>query len=71
MTQIQDVKPAAAEYLQAIDPKTWATAYFLASKFGHLTSNIAESTNCQEYSHTLDTAAILARTDLVAAANAQ
>jgi hypothetical protein len=45
MGKIAAINPAAAEYLQAIEPKLWAVAYFPGSRHGHLTQNITESVN--------------------------
>lgn len=45
MKKIADINPAAAEYLQAIEPKLWAVAHFPGTRHGHLTQNIAELVN--------------------------
>jgi hypothetical protein len=45
MEKIAAVKPEATEYLRAIDLTLWATAHFPGTRYGHLTSNIAESVN--------------------------
>lgn len=45
MQKIRDVNPRAYEYISSIDPRTWATAHFPVARFGHLTSNVAESVN--------------------------
>ena len=45
MENIAAVKPEAAKYLCAIDLTLWATAHFPSTRYGHLTSNIAESVN--------------------------
>ena len=42
---LEVANPAAASYVRLIDPKKWARSYFLGRRFGHLTSNIAESSN--------------------------
>ena len=41
----QETKPAAAKYLQYIDPTVWAHAFFPGRRFGHDTSNIGEFVN--------------------------
>ena len=38
-------KPAAVEYLRNIDPALWTVLHYPGCRFGHLTSNVAESTN--------------------------
>jgi hypothetical protein len=45
MEKIATVNPAAAEYLRAIEPFLWATAFFPRTRRGHSTQNIAESVN--------------------------
>ena len=45
MEKIAAVKPEVAKYLYAIDLTLWATAHFPSTRYGHLTSNIAESVN--------------------------
>ena len=42
---IEATNPAAANYIRQIDPKKWACSHFRGRRFGHLTSNIAESSN--------------------------
>ena len=45
MAKIAAVNPAAAEYLRSIPAELWAVAHFPRTRYGHLTSNIAESVN--------------------------
>lgn len=45
MAKIALVNPAAAEYLRSIPAELWAVAHFPGTRYGHLTSNIAESVN--------------------------
>jgi hypothetical protein len=43
--ELYNIKPEAAAYLAAAEPKTWATAFFDGSRYGHDTSNVVESLN--------------------------
>ena len=45
INELESVNPAAANYIRLIDPKKWARSHFQGRRFGHLTSNIAESSN--------------------------
>ncbi|OAF55086.1 hypothetical protein VC83_08726 [Pseudogymnoascus destructans] len=45
LNALREVKPIAAAYLEAAEPWTWAEALFHGRRFGHGTSNIAESVN--------------------------
>ena len=42
---VRAANPAAADYISAIPAEKWARSHFGAARFGHLTSNMAESTN--------------------------
>jgi len=47
-TQLETIRqqnPAAADYLQSINPALWVTAFFPGQNYGHKTSNIVESMN--------------------------
>ena len=43
--EMKAINPAAGEYVEGIDKKIWARAYFPVRRFGHVTSNMAESMN--------------------------
>lgn len=43
--EIKSISPEVYDYLSKIPPKKWAFLHFPASRFGHDTSNIAESLN--------------------------
>jgi hypothetical protein len=45
MSEMDASSPAAAKWVCDYQPTHWATAYFHGEKFGHLTSNVAESIN--------------------------
>jgi hypothetical protein len=45
LTELRTIKPEAAFYLEAASPETWATAFFPGQRYGHDTSNVAESLN--------------------------
>ena len=45
LEKIRAKKPEAALYLEQAEPETWAEAWFRGRRFGHDTSNIAESLN--------------------------
>ena len=45
MTVLQRISPKAHECLGRIDKEHWVRAFFPMPRYGHLTSNIAESTN--------------------------
>jgi len=45
MVALQELKPAAAEYLQNIDPTLWVHVFFPGRRYGHDASNIVESVN--------------------------
>ena len=42
---IRQQNPAAANYLQSVNPALWVTAFFPGRNYGHKTSNIVESMN--------------------------
>ena len=42
---LQAANPAATNFIRLIEPKKWARSHFPGRRFGHLTSNIAESSN--------------------------
>ena len=42
---VRRISPEAAEYVLAKHPEKWARAFFNGRRFGHLTSNVAESAN--------------------------
>ena len=42
---LRRVSPKAAEYVLSKHPEKWARAFFNGRRFGHLTSNVAESAN--------------------------
>ena len=42
---VRAANPAAADYISAIPAEKCARSHFGAARFGHLTSNMAESTN--------------------------
>jgi hypothetical protein len=43
--KIEKSSPAVAKWIHDSEPAHWATAYFKGARFGHLTSNVAESIN--------------------------
>lgn len=45
IAMMKDLDVRAGEYIASIDPAKWCRAFFPARRFGHITSNIAESTN--------------------------
>ena len=45
LEKIREVNAVAAQYLEEIHPDLWATALFRGRRYGHVTSNIAESVN--------------------------
>ena len=45
MAQMRAVHPAAAAYVKEIEAVKWSRAFFPMRRFGHVTSNIAESAN--------------------------
>lgn len=45
MTKLRQASAIAAAYLEAIDPTSYAEAYVPCQRFGHGTSNVAESVN--------------------------
>ena len=45
MAALKAVSPKAHAYLKTIKKKQWVLAYFPMPRYGHVTSNIAESTN--------------------------
>ena len=45
LVELREVKPEAAAYLEAADPESWAEALFRGRRYGHDTSNVAESLN--------------------------
>lgn len=45
MRQLKDTNEKAEAYLRDIDPQLWTISHGKARRFGHLTSNIAESCN--------------------------
>lgn len=45
MAEIKAAKPAAEQYLRDVDPYKWTTLRFPGRRFGHYTSNVAESCN--------------------------
>jgi hypothetical protein len=45
MNKLDTYNSKAYEYLKAIDPKLWVTAFYDGPHFGHKTSNVVESTN--------------------------
>ena len=45
MNGLKTANPKAAAYVDSIPAERWARCLFKAKRFGHLTSNIAESTN--------------------------
>lgn len=42
MTEIEEVSPEAAKWLQQFHPSQWALVHFKGTRFGHLSSNIDE-----------------------------
>lgn len=45
MEELHEISASTAEYLEAIDPTTWAEAYVPVCRFGHDTSNVVEPVN--------------------------
>jgi transposase-like protein len=45
MSAVKEISLLAAEYINNIPHETWAQYAFPAARFGHITSNIAESIN--------------------------
>jgi len=45
LNKLREKKPEAARYLEEAEPETWATALFVGQRYGHDTSNVAESLN--------------------------
>jgi hypothetical protein len=45
VAELDRLRPPAAAWLRAIDPRKWARAHFPRRRFGHDTSNIVESVN--------------------------
>ena len=45
INQMKAMNKAAGAYVDGIDKNKWARAFFPARRFGHVTSNIAESEN--------------------------
>ena len=45
LTRINNLHSAAGKYIEDPNPEKWARALFPARRFGHITSNIAESMN--------------------------
>jgi zinc finger SWIM domain-containing protein 3 len=45
MQELRGLKEAAGKYLAAIAPALYAVCYFPGRRYGHLTSNVVESTN--------------------------
>ena len=43
--RLKHVNSKAADYVCSFPPEKWARAHFKGRRFGHLTSNIAESSN--------------------------
>ncbi|KAL0364792.1 UNVERIFIED_CONTAM: hypothetical protein Sangu_0576800 [Sesamum angustifolium] len=43
--EIEEISQDAAYWIRRIPPRSWATAYFEGTRFGHLTANIVESLN--------------------------
>jgi MULE transposase domain/SWIM zinc finger len=45
MNRLRELNPATELYLRGIPPENWSRAHFPVPRFGHVTSNIAESMN--------------------------
>ncbi len=45
LREVPDQGAAAANYLEAAEPETWATALCRGRRYGHETNNCVESTN--------------------------
>ena len=45
VAETMQLNPAAGDYVKRIRPEKWARSLFPARRFGHVTSNMAESTN--------------------------